>query len=327
MISILLSAEGYLRSILSTPLIKKTIVMDGPIDIESDYSLCTYDFREDRLKWEVENRRLFLFGKYMEWSPRGLPSSLTSEEFSNINEMDSGKGFSVLYLRNVCYDSESSRIVLFGNEVDKSLLFGMMKKLPRDDFFAVVDGVYPKAAEWKEISSIGGYMFLTDDAMDLISQFASLNFLAHFALHSTRYPALLHALLPFLSEAKDSDTYEYLSILQSFYPSTHAFDLFYRSDFPSGLSCFRELTIPMLIRYANEGSIHLDLYEADTVRIAAYRYYHIYEKFPTPTSAVVLHVTYRKDEQGDVGSISNMDELRRLFQRKVAVGAKRRGEA
>lgn len=41
--------------------------------------------------------------------------------------MDSGKGFSLLYLRNVCYDSESSRIVLFGNEVDKSLLFGMMK--------------------------------------------------------------------------------------------------------------------------------------------------------------------------------------------------------
>ena len=50
-----------------------------------------------------------------------------SEEFSNINEMDSGKGFSLLYLRNVCYDSESSRIVLFGNDVDKSLLFGMMK--------------------------------------------------------------------------------------------------------------------------------------------------------------------------------------------------------
>ena len=50
-----------------------------------------------------------------------------SEEFSNINEMDSGKGFSLLYLRNVCYDSESSRIVLFGNEMDKSLLFGMMK--------------------------------------------------------------------------------------------------------------------------------------------------------------------------------------------------------
>lgn len=63
-------------------------------------------------------------------------------------------------------------------------------ELPRDDFFAVVDGVYPKAAEWKEISSIGSYMFLTDDAMDLISQFASLNFLAHFALHSTRYPAV-----------------------------------------------------------------------------------------------------------------------------------------
>ena len=41
--------------------------------------------------------------------------------------MDSGKGFTLLYLRNVCYDSESSRIVLFGNDVDRSLLFGMMK--------------------------------------------------------------------------------------------------------------------------------------------------------------------------------------------------------
>ena len=57
-------------------------------------------------------------------------------------------------------------------------------------------------------------------------------------------PQLLHALLPFLSESKDSDTYEYLSILQSFYPSTHAFDLFYRADFPSGLLCFRELVFP-----------------------------------------------------------------------------------
>lgn len=128
-------------------------------------------------------------------------------------------------------------------------------ELPREDFFAVVEGVYPQAAEWKEISSIGSYLFLTDDTMDLVSQFASLNFLAHFALHSTRYPAvstlflpspqLLHALLPFLSESTDSDTYEYLSILQSFYPSTHAFDLFYRSDFPSGLSCFRELVSPL----------------------------------------------------------------------------------
>ena len=63
-------------------------------------------------------------------------------------------------------------------------------ELPREDFFVVVEGVYPHAAEWKEISSIGSYLFLTDDAMDLVSQFASLNFLAHFALHSTRYPAV-----------------------------------------------------------------------------------------------------------------------------------------
>ena len=52
---------------------------------------------------------------------------LFREEYSNINEMDSGKGFTLLYLRNVCYDSESSRIVLFGNDVDRSLLFGMMQ--------------------------------------------------------------------------------------------------------------------------------------------------------------------------------------------------------
>ena len=52
---------------------------------------------------------------------------LFREKYSSINEMDSGKGFTLLYLRNVCYDSESSRIVLFGNDVDRSLLFGMMK--------------------------------------------------------------------------------------------------------------------------------------------------------------------------------------------------------
>lgn len=52
---------------------------------------------------------------------------LFREEYSSVNEMDSGKGFTLLYLRNVCYDSESSRIVLFGNDVDRSLLFGMMQ--------------------------------------------------------------------------------------------------------------------------------------------------------------------------------------------------------
>lgn len=120
----------------------------------------------------------------------------------------------------------------------------------------MVDGQYPKAAELKDISNIGSYLFLTDDAMDLISQFSSLNFVIHFALHNTRYPSvlsidfaypqLLHVLLPFLSESRDSDAYEYLSILQSFYPSSHAFSIHYRDDFPHGLTCFRELVSILL---------------------------------------------------------------------------------
>ena len=36
--------------------------------------------------------------------------------------MNSGKGFDILFFRNVCYDSESSRIILFGNSIDRSEL-------------------------------------------------------------------------------------------------------------------------------------------------------------------------------------------------------------
>lgn len=36
--------------------------------------------------------------------------------------MDSGKGFDLLFFRNVCYDSESARVILFGDSVDKTEL-------------------------------------------------------------------------------------------------------------------------------------------------------------------------------------------------------------
>lgn len=130
----------------------------------------------------------------------------------------------------------------------------------------MVDGEYPKAAELKDISSLGSYLFLTDDAMDLVSQFSSLNFVIHFALHNTRYPSvlsiafaylqLLHVLLPFLSESHDSDTYEYLSILQSFYPSSHAFSIHYRDDFPHGLTCFRELVSTLMYCEIDDPDAH-----------------------------------------------------------------------
>lgn len=74
-----------------------------------------------------------------------------------------------------------------------------------------------------------------------------------------------------------------------------------------------------MIRYANESSIHLDLYEADTSRIAAYNYYRYYERFPVPKTAIVLHITYKKDRTDEFGVISNMDELGAFFQKKVAV--------
>ena len=79
-------------------------------------------------------------------------------------------------------------------------------------------------------------------------------------------------------------------------------------------------TIPTLIRYAHEGSIHIDLYEADTTRIAAYAYYRYYERFPVPNTAIVQHITYKKDAEGLMGVISNMDEVNAFFQKKVAVG-------
>lgn len=52
---------------------------------------------------------------------------------------------------------------------------------------------------------------------------------------------MLRVFLPFFTESTMSDAYEYISILQHFYPSQKAFDVFYKNDLPSGLTCFREL--------------------------------------------------------------------------------------
>lgn len=187
---------------------------------------------------------------------------------------------------------------------------------------------------------MGSYLFLTDHSMDIISQFSSLNFIIHFAHNTMRYPSvvkefiihpqLLHAFLPFLTEDKDSDLYEYLSLLQSFYPQSRPIDYFYKDSIPSGLVCFRELvpyditilieqTIPTPIQFANEGSVHLNVYEADTTRIAAYRYYRVREKFPVPTTAIVLHLTYKDNKNHVIGGISNMEEVEKFFQKKIAV--------
>ena len=74
-----------------------------------------------------------------------------------------------------------------------------------------------------------------------------------------------------------------------------------------------------MIQYADEGSIHLDLYEADTVRIAAYRYYQMFSKMPVPTTAIVLHALTKDEVEGRSGRISNMDEIDQFFKKKVAV--------
>lgn len=68
--------------------------------------------------------------------------------------------------------------------------------------------------------------------------------------------------------------------------------------------------------------MHLSVYEADTARIAAYRYYRLREKFPVPTTAIVLHLTYRAERDKVLGSISNMEEVEKFFQKKIAVGVK-----
>ncbi|KAM7457593.1 hypothetical protein BLSTO_01644 [Blastocystis sp. subtype 1] len=318
MLAVLFSAESHIRSVMRQSMVKQEDILNEQVVIDPDYYIRTYDFRENKLHTEVENRRLFLFSDYVRAPVKAIPIALYSEEYSSFGTIDSGKGFDLVFLRNVCYDSESARVLLFGNTLDKSLLTQIMDKIPRSDFLAVVDGKYPTAAEVGEVSSVGSYLFFTDDAMDRVSQFSSLNFIVHFMHHATRYPSMLHAFLPFFSISRDSDTYEYISILQSFFSPQKAFDVFYKDDLPKGLTCFRELTIPTLIRYAHEGSIHLDLYEADTTRIAAYAYYRYYERFPVPHTAIVLHITYKADASGE-GVIANMDEVSAFFQKKVAI--------
>lgn len=72
---------------------------------------------------------------------------LFSEDYSSINGMDSGKGFELLYLRNVCYDSESSRVILFGNNFDMSSILSMMESLfdvhsPFQSFLARISSLW-----------------------------------------------------------------------------------------------------------------------------------------------------------------------------------------
>lgn len=63
----------------------------------------------------------------------------------------------------------------------------------------------------------------------------------------------------------------------------------------------------------------MDLYEADTARLAAYRYYKFYSKLPVPTTAIVLHAKTQAEVSGERGTIMNMDELDAFFKKKVAV--------
>ena len=85
-------------------------------------------------------------------------------------------------------------------------------------------------------------------------------------------------------------------------------------------------TVPTPIQYADEGAVHLSLYEADTTRLAAYRHYRLREKFPVPTTAIVLHLTYKRDKELGIGEISNMEEVEKFFQKKIAVGVQACGE-
>lgn len=45
-----------------------------------------------------------------------------------------------------------------------------------------------------------------------------------------------------------------------------------------------------------------------------------------PKTAIVLHITYKKDRTDEFGVISNMDELGAFFQKKVAVRVVGRSE-
>lgn len=52
---------------------------------------------------------------------------MISSIYSSINSIDSGRGFELVFLRNVCYDAESKRLILFTDLQDNSKYSSIMK--------------------------------------------------------------------------------------------------------------------------------------------------------------------------------------------------------
>lgn len=52
---------------------------------------------------------------------------MDSSIYSSVHRIDSGSGFDLIFLRNVCYDAESMRIILFTDLQDNSKFSSIAK--------------------------------------------------------------------------------------------------------------------------------------------------------------------------------------------------------
>ena len=52
---------------------------------------------------------------------------MVSSIYSSVHRIDSGNGFDLIFLRNVCYDAESMRLILFTDLQDNSKFSSIMK--------------------------------------------------------------------------------------------------------------------------------------------------------------------------------------------------------
>ena len=48
-------------------------------------------------------------------------------KYSSVNSIDMGRGFELVFLRNVCYDAESLRLILFSDIQDNSKFSSIME--------------------------------------------------------------------------------------------------------------------------------------------------------------------------------------------------------
>lgn len=53
--------------------------------------------------------------------------AIARSQYSSVNSIDTGRGFELVFLRNVCYDAESLRLILFSDIQDNSKFSSFME--------------------------------------------------------------------------------------------------------------------------------------------------------------------------------------------------------